>query len=93
MMTDSKVSLTIDHSYILTTDHYDMGIKIKDIQKQVKLKRNQLLISYLFRNMNFQKCEFFKHTSGHLIFLNLGYSESHFVVYFRVRTHSVPKPR
>ncbi len=58
MMTGSKVSLTIDHSFILTTDHYDMGIKMKDIQRQVKLKRNQLLISYLFRNMNFQKCEF-----------------------------------
>ena len=40
MMTGSKVSLTIDHSYILTTDHYDMGIKIKDIQKQVKLKKS-----------------------------------------------------
>ena len=53
MMTGSKVSLTIEHSYILTTDHYDMGIKMKDIQRQVKLKRNQLLTSYPFRNMKF----------------------------------------
>jgi hypothetical protein len=31
MMIGSKVKLTTGHSLILTTDHYDMGIKMKNI--------------------------------------------------------------
>jgi hypothetical protein len=57
-MTGSKVRLTTGHSLILTTDHYDMGIKMKEIQRQVKLKRNKILISYRFQEMNYRKFKF-----------------------------------
>ncbi len=40
MMSGSKVRLT--------TGHYDMGIKMKDTQRQIILKRNQVLISYYY---------------------------------------------
>jgi hypothetical protein len=35
-----------------------MCIKIKDIQRRVKEKRNQLLIGYHSEDMNFRKCQF-----------------------------------
>jgi hypothetical protein len=40
MINGSKVKLTTGHSLILATENYNMGIKMKDIQRQVKLKRN-----------------------------------------------------
>jgi hypothetical protein len=50
MMTGSKVRLTIDHNNI--------GIKMKDIERQIKQKTNHLLICFRSRDMNFQRCEF-----------------------------------
>jgi hypothetical protein len=48
MMTGSKVRLTNVHSLTLTINHNNIGMKMKNIQRQVKPKRNQLLNSYCF---------------------------------------------
>jgi hypothetical protein len=48
MMISSKVILTTVHSLNLTVNHNNMGIKMKDIKRQIKQKRNHLLISYSF---------------------------------------------
>ncbi len=58
-LTHSKVILITVHSLILTTDHNNIGIKMKDIERQIKQKRNHLLICFRSRDMNFQRCEFF----------------------------------
>ena len=70
-MTGSKVRLTTGHSLILTTDYYDMDIKMKDIQRQIKLKRNQILICFRFRDMNFQRSEFFTITGIGILVLRI----------------------
>jgi hypothetical protein len=57
-MTGSKVKLTTVHSLILTNDHNNIGIKMKEIERQIKQKRNHLLIYDHFKDMNFQKCKF-----------------------------------
>jgi hypothetical protein len=59
MMTGSKVRLTNVHSLILTTNHNNIGIKMKDIERQIKQKRNHLLICDHFKDINFRKCKFF----------------------------------
>ncbi len=40
MMTGSKVRLTNGYLLILTTDYNNIGIKVKDIERQIKQKRN-----------------------------------------------------
>ncbi len=59
MMTSSKVMLTNVHSLILTTDHKNMDIKMKDIKRQIKQKRNHLLVYDRFKDMNFRRRKFF----------------------------------
>ena len=40
MMTGSKVRLTNVHLLILTNDYNNLGIKMRNIEREVKLKRN-----------------------------------------------------
>jgi hypothetical protein len=47
--------LTKVHSLILTTDHNNIGIKIKNIERQIKQKRNHLLVYDRFKDMNFRR--------------------------------------
>jgi hypothetical protein len=60
MITGSKARLTNVHSLILTTYHYNIGIKMKDIERQTKQKRNYLIIFYSFQDINFLDYNYFK---------------------------------
>ncbi len=55
MMTGSKVRLTNGYLLILTTDYNNIGIKVKDIERQIKQKRNHFLICDRFKDMNFRR--------------------------------------
>ncbi len=55
MINGSQVRLISGHLLILTTNHNNIGIKMKDIERQIKQKRNHLLICDRFKDMNFQR--------------------------------------
>lgn len=52
MMTSSKVTLINVHSLILTTNHNNMGIRMKDVERQIKQKRNHFIIHFSFQDMS-----------------------------------------
>jgi hypothetical protein len=59
MMTGSKVRVTTGHSLKLTTDHYDMDIKMKDILRQTMLKKELSLDRLLFPRYEFSSVNFY----------------------------------